>query len=167
MKRSQRRNSIAALIFTAVILVLSHEAKADYFPSKEFISYMTNLALKEPTNIYNTPDGLLIKTVSIGTSYQVNQVAYFFVAINPISENILDIGMQLEDWNLLENGDFQLTISRMLPDRMNRWSLTLKADGTLINGSITPEETFSVNSPEAIKASERVQEILKAAYKSI
>lgn len=129
-------------------------ARAEYMPKAEFLAKMQKMVdLATPRVVGGE---FQFKEVKAGKTYRDGDVAYFSVASDG---TFGDSFIQLEEWRIQPDSDFQVTYTKMWPNRAVRW--TMRTNNKRRIPTFGWEEKLDITSAEAIAASERAQQLLR------
>lgn len=152
---------LARLLFWLLIgvalspLALVGTARAEYLPDAGFLAKMEKMLVMAGEKSFGD---FHFKEVKAGKPYREGDVAYFSaVAANSDSPNG-DFFVQLEEWRTRPDGNFEVTYTKMWPDRAIRWTMRTNEKSL---PTFSWEEELDITSVEAIAASERAQELLR------
>lgn len=161
---------LGILIALVTMLWLMAPARAEYLPDEAFLAKMEKLLVMAGEMEVNPITGIPIvslKQVQAGEGYREGDTAYFAVGSTG------DSFMQLEEWQLQEDGNFKVISTKMWPFRAIRWVINVTPEGRgLDKGGIYQELLWDLtgSNPEKaqlpppldlIKKSERAQELLR------
>ena len=148
------------LVSLLVVTVWVAPASAGYIPTPEFLAKMEAMLKLAPSQkLLRIQDEL--REVRAGAPYQEGDEAAFILS-SGVDPGNNGIALQLAEWRMQPEGHFLVTYTKMWPTTAVRWRVRFSPTGTVLlgPGEGIPDEALDISSPEVVRASEMVQELL-------
>lgn len=171
-----RQVTFAIAVGIAAMFSIPSSASAEgYLPDELFVRQLSALLSGAELQVAEGAGGasLIFREIKVGSFGIPGEIAYFGAVYDAAAADedesamaVKEVVMQYESREVLQSGNYRLTIWRMESARMSKWTVTIDPDGREVDN---PGSTFGittevpVTSEEAARISERAQSLLRRA----